>query len=87
MGYADRRAALATPEARRLIGGGISTPIIVARGRVVGTWRRRIDRGEVFFETSTFTPLSKPTTEGVKRALRGYARFLSLEAGGIAKRA
>jgi hypothetical protein len=81
-----RRADLPS-EARRLIGGSSSTPIIVARDRVVGTWRRRFNRGAVFFETSTFTPLSKPTTEAVKRALRGYARFLWLEVSGVAKSA
>jgi hypothetical protein len=75
VGYADRSAAMDAP-------AGIARPTIVVGGRVVGTWARRITRGQVAFSTVPFTSLSGPKSHAVDLELRRYARFLGLGVGG-----
>ena len=75
MGYADRSAAMDTPT-------GIAKPSIVVGGRVVGTWGRRITRGQVAFTTVPFVSLNGARTRAVNHELRRYARFLGLDVGG-----
>lgn len=77
--YADRSAAL--EPAHRIhvnAGGGILNPTMVVDGRIVGTWKRRLARGEVVFSPALFAALSKPKTRAVALALRRYARFLGV---------
>ena len=79
VGYADRSAALAPADARRVnAGGGILSPTIVVDGRVVGTWRRRLERREIVFVPAPFAELTRPETQAVTRAIERYARFVGL---------
>jgi len=57
LGYADRRAALATEFAARIVpgGNGVFRPTIVSDGQIVGTWRH-IGRGAQ--RTVTATPFT-----------------------------
>lgn len=77
--YADRSAAVERAHMIRVnAGGGILNPTIVVDGRIVGTWKRRLTRGEVVFSPAPFTALSKPKTQAVARALRRYGEFLGV---------
>jgi hypothetical protein len=81
VGYTDRSAALEVARAVRVNrGGGILHPTIVVDGRVVGTWKRRLARGEVVFAPDCFEALSAPKARAVSRALERYGEFLGLPA-------
>ena len=72
--YTDRTAALDAAHAKRVnAGGGILNPTIVVDARVVGTWKRHLDRDELVFVPSPFAPL--PDKE-VAAELARYARFV-----------
>jgi hypothetical protein len=79
-GYADRTAAVDPLHMNSWNdGGGILKPTIVASSRVVGTWKRRIERREVVFSPTPFTALRRSEAEAVDLALGRYARFLGLD--------
>lgn len=85
LGYRDRELA-ADPEHHELIvpgKNGVFQPIIVAGGRVVGTWRRRVrgagtPRAQLQLSPEPFAGLSRGQQAGVRRAALRYARFLGL---------
>ncbi len=81
LGYADRSAALAPEHAEAVVpgGNGLFRPTIVARGEVVGVWRRERTRAAVRVELEPFTALSGRDARGAAVAARRYARFLGLE--------
>lgn len=79
VGYTDRGASVDAAVARRVIAGGIFLPVVVADGRVVGTWRRRTGRGAVACSTVPFVTWSQATRQAVRRATERYARFLGVE--------
>jgi hypothetical protein len=79
--YADRSAAL--EPARTILvntGGSILRPTIVIDGRIVGTWKRRLARGEVVFSPAPFVALSKPKAQAAAHAFQRYAAFLGVGA-------
>ena len=79
VGYADRSAALEPGHKTYLnAGGGILNPIVVVDGRVVGTWKRRLVRGEVLFSSAPFAALGKSKTQAVAVAVQRYAEFLGV---------
>jgi hypothetical protein len=76
--YKDRAAVLDPEQTRRLnAGGGMLNPCIVVGGRVVGTWRRTLDRrGAV---TITLAPFARPDSRvraAIEEAAARYAAFL-----------
>jgi hypothetical protein len=80
VGYADRSAAVDPAHAPAWSdGGGLLKPTIVAGGRVVGTWKRRIDGRELLFSPSLRTALRPSDARALDRAVGRYARFLGLE--------
>ncbi len=76
LGYRDRGPVLDPEHFDRIVpgGNGVFAPIIVAGGRVVGTWRRRPD-GSV--EPAPFDPLSATRQRAVDRAAEAYRRYLA----------
>jgi Winged helix DNA-binding domain len=54
-------------------------PVVVVDGRVVGVWRRVLERERVIVEVSAFGDLSKAVVCGVGVAAKGYAGFLGRE--------
>jgi len=79
--YADRSAALESAHTALVnAGGGILRPTMVIDGRIVGTWKRRLGRGEVVFSPAPFTALSKAKAQAAARAFERYAAFLGVKA-------
>jgi hypothetical protein len=78
LGYQDRALQLAAEHSQRIVPGsnGIFLPLIVAKGRVVGTWRRvaRSQSGNV--EPDYFAAASAADQKGFARAGRAYANFV-----------
>ncbi len=80
VGYADRSAAVDPADAHAWSDGGrLLRPTVVVRGRVVGTWKRRIERRELVFSPALLAPLRPSDAGAVERAVGRYARFLGLE--------
>lgn len=81
LGYRDREPAADLEHHGRIVPGknGVFQPIIVAGGRVVGTWKRRASGGSRLQVTAEpFAELSAGQLAGVRREGRRYARFLGL---------
>jgi len=79
--YRARDAVLAPEDVRRLnAGGGLLAPAIVLGGRVVGTWRRSLERrGAVTIALAPFAPADRRAREAIAEAAERYAAFLALE--------
>lgn len=79
LAYQDRSLPLAAAHAERIVPGsnGIFLPTIVAKGRIVGTWRRaaRSRTGEI--EPEYFEAPSAALERGVARAAKRYAEFVT----------
>jgi Winged helix DNA-binding domain len=54
-------------------------PVVVVDGRVVGVWRRVLERERVIVEVSAFGDLSKAVVREVGVAARRYGKFLGRE--------
>lgn len=80
LGYPDRSPALPPEFAERIVpgGNGVFLPLLVAHGKVVGTWRRRVASGAVTVTLDPFEPLSAAARAGFARAMRRYADFMGL---------
>jgi hypothetical protein len=78
LGYTDRAAALAPERADTIVpgGNGMFLPTIVARGEVLGTWKRTRASRVVRVTTGPFAPLSGVAERGFASAMRRYGRFL-----------
>jgi hypothetical protein len=80
LGYRERSDALPPEHANRIVpgGNGLFLPVIVSRGRVVGTWRRSVNGTVVEVSPEPFEPLTARETTGLARAAAAYAHFLGL---------
>lgn len=78
--YKDRSAVLDLAHARRMAtGNGIFFPILVIDGRVMGTWKRTLKKGEVVIAPSLFSPLSKSQARALSLPACRYGTFLGLD--------
>jgi hypothetical protein len=81
LGYSDRSVALDDAHAQKIVPGnnGMFMPTIVARGRVIGTWRTR-DSGRGISPTpSPFAPLSASDARAFGAAAKRFLQFLQYE--------
>jgi hypothetical protein len=78
LGYRDRSDALPAEYANRIVpgGNGMFLPVIVSRGRVVGTWRRNQNSTTVEVNPEPFERLTAREATGFARAAAAYASFL-----------
>jgi hypothetical protein len=84
--YRDRRDILEPKYARRVnAGGGVLSPVIVVRGKVVGTWKRTIKKDTVTVKPALFRALDRTDREAVAKAVDRYARYLGLSDGILAR--
>ncbi|HSS39919.1 MAG TPA: winged helix DNA-binding domain-containing protein [Polyangia bacterium] len=78
--YKDRAALLDPIHARRLnAGGGMLSPSVLLRGRVVATWRRTLGRAEVAIAVQPFERLTAQDRDAIAAAAGRYAAFLQLK--------
>jgi hypothetical protein len=76
VGYKDRSAALDAVTTPLVIAGGMFKAFVLTGGRVVGTWRRRLERDEVACAVQPFAKLTGADARAPLRAFRRYAAFL-----------
>jgi hypothetical protein len=89
VGYSDRSAMLGDPDTQRMLksgkifltnSNGIFLPVVVADGKVVGTWRARDEKKNVAVTIRPFTKFDKELTDGVEKAAGRYGAFLGAPA-------
>lgn len=84
LGYKDRSAVLAAEHAGRVVPGanGVFRPMVVAEGRVVGTWKRTVKKQAVDIAISLFErpEISQAAITG---AARQYSDFLDRPLGAV----
>ena len=81
LGYTDRAASIEVEHFPRAVPGanGVFFPTVVARGRIVATWRRARDAGGVSARMTPFEPAPRTLVDGFRAAMRPYGRFLGCD--------
>nr|WP_240977457.1 winged helix DNA-binding domain-containing protein [Planctomonas sp. JC2975] len=82
LGYGDRAPVLPPVHALKVspTGNGVFLPVIVANGRVAGTWRHVVERGVLTAATEPFEALTASQLRGFEKATVGFGRFLGTTA-------
>ena len=76
--YKDRSAALAPVRVNHVYTtNGIFNSVVIANGKVAGTWKRILEKDRVVIETNTFDPLSKSRKQAIAREARRYGKFIN----------
>ncbi len=78
MSYKSRGVAVDAVHAERIVRGDTFSSTILLDGRVVGTWKRTIDKGAVEIQTDLFAPLSAAGRRAIAAAAEQYGQFLEL---------
>ncbi|HYI32001.1 MAG TPA: crosslink repair DNA glycosylase YcaQ family protein, partial [Glaciibacter sp.] len=78
LGYGDRSLVIDADNFLRVVPGknGIFFPIVVASGRVIGTWRAASARSTSTAEAQFFQPPTGSVEEGFARGIRDFAAFV-----------
>ena len=79
LGYQDRSLSLPSKHAQRIVPGnnGIFLPMIISKGRVVGTWRRTPKSKTPAIEPDHFEAASLAEHASFAKAAKSYSRFAS----------
>jgi winged helix DNA-binding protein len=79
LGYRDRTAVLAQEDASKIVPGrnGVFKPTIVVGGRVVGTWKRRLEKNAIDLALDPFMPPGD-WEERALGAAGSYSSFVGL---------
>ncbi len=81
VGYRDRSAVVDPLHVKQTnAGGGMLSPTIVINGRVVGTWKRTLQKDSVVITPSWFTSPKKSDEHSLAAAAQHYSAFLGLPA-------
>jgi len=87
VGYSDRSAMLGNPGTQRMLrsgqivftrSNGIFLPVVVSDGEVVGTWKRRSEKGGVVVAIRPFVKLDEERMNGAREAAQRYGDFLEV---------
>ena len=78
LGYRDRSPSLEAKHAAKIVPGsnGVFVGTVVESGRVIGTWKREIVRGEVVVECKPFAKFSAAQKSEIKKAVARFGVFL-----------
>lgn len=78
LGYSDRSVALDPSHARKVVPGnnGMFMPTIVARGRVIGTWRSAASREGLTATPIPFAPLNPSNARAFTAMAKRYEQFV-----------
>ncbi len=74
--YKDRRDLVA-PELGKEIGYGLG-PSIISDGRLIGRWKRTLDKDKAVIELDLLAKADKKQNAGLQKAAERYGRFLDL---------
>lgn len=82
IGYEDRRIVIDDELDPLLVPykNGMFQPTIVSSGRIIGTWKRNIQKENVFIDISPFNSFTKSETKKASDAARRFGDYLGLEA-------
>jgi len=77
LGYKDRSPMIDAAHSNKVFNGGnaIFANTIVSKGRVIGTWKRTIQKNEIQFQINPFEKLSKTTEKGIEKAMKQFGTF------------
>lgn len=80
VGYGERGAVLDPRHTKKisLWNSIVLSPTIVINSRVVGTWKRSLNKNSVVIESKPFTPLTKAENRAIADAANRYGAFLGL---------
>src|SRR6185436_18562138 len=79
--YKDRSAAFEANDSQETPGGSmILGPVIVIGGRVIGSWKRSLERNSVLISLNHFAPFSTRESQLVADAADRYGAFLGMTA-------
>jgi Winged helix DNA-binding domain len=80
LGYKDRSAILEPQHAQKLIpdNNGRFLGTMVLKGRVVGTWKRRLGKKTIVLTMEPFVSLQKSEGQAFARAARMYGEYIGL---------
>ena len=79
--YRDRTAVVDPVHSTKVnAGGGVLKPVVVIRGRVVGSWQRTLGKGSVVVTPQYFGRLAAEEGHAVADAARRYGAFLGTAA-------
>jgi hypothetical protein len=92
LGYRDRTFAIDEEDLPQVVPGknGIFLPLMVADGRVIGTWRRTAKPREISIEAQPLAASNAPAFNarrqaGLRRSIRDYSHFLGMSASVVHK--
>jgi hypothetical protein len=80
LGYPDRSPMVREGWMDRVVPGsnGLFLPIVVSKGQVVGSWRRRIEATRIRVAAEEFEPWTEAVRRGFERHVEGFGRFFGL---------
>ena len=78
--YADREALVDASHRRKLDRYGVMNPVIVQRGRAIGSWKRTLTNEQVRIKPRLFTRLPKVERKQLDQAVKRYGLFLGIPA-------
>jgi hypothetical protein len=80
VGYADRSAIFDAANAHKLDARGnvLFQHTMIGNGRVVGTWKRALQKRQALLAASPFTALSEGEHQAFLRAAAHYSHFTKL---------
>ncbi len=80
LGYRDRDAMITKDRMKRVVPGanGVFAPILVRKGRVIGSWKRVIQRAAMTVTAYPFSPLTSKESADFKKAMRAYGKFFAM---------
>jgi DNA glycosylase AlkZ-like len=85
VGYSDRSAVLGNEDTQRMLrsgkiffthSNGIFLPVVVADCEVVGTWKRRNEKGKVTVSIMPLVKFDEERLKGIREAAKRYGEFL-----------
>ncbi len=81
LGYKDRTAMIRTEHSDQVVpgGNGVFKPTLVAKGRVIGTWKRTVKKQRVDMQANPFSPFTRRQHLAFATAANRYAQYLQLE--------
>jgi hypothetical protein len=87
VGYSDRSAVLGNEDTQKMLksgkiffthSNGIFLPVLVADGEVIGTWKRKSEKGKIAVTMRPFAKLDEAQLKEARDAAQRYGDFLEV---------